>query len=312
MLEHRQLQYFAAVAEELNFSRAADRLHMSQPPLSVAIRKLEREVGTELLTRTTREVRLTDAGAMFLVGARKILAELDSVVHATRRTAAGELGSLRVGFGAATRFETLPELARRLRARYPDVDLSAEEMRNTNMIPALRAGAIDAALCVCPEHGASIVAEAVRSERLVAVMPSGHPLAERRELQAGELSEEIFMLVARELAPRLHDSLVGACRKAGFQPSLSRHGLNGVWELTVLRDLGLVSLAPESVALELPAGVTAVPVVDGRIETALVSRADDRSPVIASLREVARGLYPVPDTNVRELNPRLRAGAAAA
>jgi DNA-binding transcriptional LysR family regulator len=312
MVEHRQLQYFAAVAEELNFSRAADRLHMSQPPLSVAIRKLEREVGAELLTRTTREVRLTDAGAMFLVGARKILVELDYVVHATRRAAGGELGSLRLGFSAAARVETLPELARRFRARYPDVELFAEEMRNTNMIPALRTGAIDVAMCVCPEYGADIIADPVRSERLAALMPSAHPLANRSELRVEELSGEALMLVAREIAPRLHDTLVGACRRAGFEPALSRHSLNGVWELAVLRDLGLVSLAPESVALELPAGLAAVPVSDACIETALVSRAEERSPVIASLRAVARGLYPAPGANVRKLNPRLRAGLAAA
>ena len=87
MVEHRHLHYFTAVGEELNFSRAADRLHMAQPPLSVAIRKLERELGTELLMRTTREVRLTDAGAMFLAGARRVLEELEHTVQATRRAA---------------------------------------------------------------------------------------------------------------------------------------------------------------------------------------------------------------------------------
>jgi len=124
MVEHRHLHYFTAVAEELNFSRAADRLHMAQPPLSVAIRKLERELGTELLMRTTREVRLTDAGAMFLAGARRVLEELEQTVQATRRAAAGELGSLRIAFSSATRYETLPLLGRALRASHPDVELA--------------------------------------------------------------------------------------------------------------------------------------------------------------------------------------------
>ena len=124
MVEHRHLHYFTAVAEELNFSRAADRLHMAQPPLSVAIRKLERELGTELLMRTTREVRLTDAGAMFLAGARRVLEELEHTVQATRRAAAGELGSLRIAFSSATRYETLRLLGRALRATHPDVELA--------------------------------------------------------------------------------------------------------------------------------------------------------------------------------------------
>ena len=127
MVEHRHLHYFTAVGEELNFSRAADRLHMAQPPLSVAIRKLERELRTELLKRTTREVRLTDAGAMFLAGARRVLEELEQTVQATRRAAAGELGSRRIAFSSATRYETLPLLGRALRATHPHVELAPHQ-----------------------------------------------------------------------------------------------------------------------------------------------------------------------------------------
>src|SRR6516225_9771257 len=105
MLELRHLRYFVAVAEELNFSRAADRLHMAQPPLSAAIRQLEQELGTELLVRTTREVKLTEAGRALLHGARRTLSELDRTIAATRRAAAGELGSLRVAFSWSARFE---------------------------------------------------------------------------------------------------------------------------------------------------------------------------------------------------------------
>jgi DNA-binding transcriptional LysR family regulator len=293
MLEHRHLHYFTAVAEELNFSRAADRLHMAQPPLSVAIRKLEREVGTELLSRTTREVRLTDAGVMFLAGARRILDELEHTVRATRRAAAGELGSLRLAFSGAARYETLPMLGRAFRASHPDVELVTEEMWNANIIPALRSGAVDAALCVCPEHGADVVYDTVRSERIVALLPIRHPLAERGELALGELSEEVFILVKRELSPRLHDTLVAACRRAGFEPKLRSGGLQSAWELEAMADLGHVSLGPESVSLDLPGGLVAVPVsvLDERVETALVARVDEASPIIAAVREVARSLF---------------------
>ena len=147
MVEHRHLHYFTAVGEELNFSRAADRLHMAQPPLSVAIRKLERELGTELLTRTTREVRLTEAGATFLAGARRVLKELEHTVQATRRAAAGELGSRRIAFSSATRYETLPLLGRALRATHPHVELAPLQPQmcwlepRRSRSPALRARA---------------------------------------------------------------------------------------------------------------------------------------------------------------------------
>ena len=147
-------------------------------------------------------------------------------------------------------------------------------MWNANVCPALRSGAVDAALCVCPEPSADVVYAVVRSERIVALLPTNHPLAEQSELTLGELAEDTFILVKRELSPRLHDTLVAACRRAGFEPKLRSGGLQSASELEVLADLGLVSLAPESVALDLPSGLVAVPPSepDEAIETAIVAR----------------------------------------
>src|SRR5205807_5342571 len=136
MLELRHLRYFVAVAEELNFSRAAERLHMAQPPLSAAIRQLEQELGTELLLRTTREVRLTDAGLTFLEGAKRTLDELERARRDAQRAASGQLGQLRVAFSWSARFETLPAIGRRFRSTHPDVTLLTEEMWNARMLPA--------------------------------------------------------------------------------------------------------------------------------------------------------------------------------
>jgi DNA-binding transcriptional LysR family regulator len=308
MLEHRHLRYFSAVAEELNFSRAAERLHMAQPPLSAAIRKLELELGTELLVRTTREVRLTDAGAAFLVGARRILDELDYVVRATRRAAAGELGSLRLGFSCSTRFETLPMLGRAFRASHPEVELLTEEMWGANIAPALRSGAADAALCVPPELSVDVASRTVRSERMVALLPNTHRLADRGSLALSELSDEVFILVKRELSPRLHDILVAACRRAGFEPKLRSGGLQNAWELEVLAERGLVSLAPESVTLGLPPGLVAVLLSqpDVAIETAIVTRADETSPLVEALRNVALTVF---DDNALAASGRITASA---
>jgi hypothetical protein len=122
------LRYFIAVAEELNFSRAAERLHMAQPPLSAAIRQLERDLGADLFARTTREVRLTDAGRAFLRGARRTLADAERAAEDAKRAAGGELGQLQIAYSWSTRFETLPALGRAFRASHPDVELLSQEM----------------------------------------------------------------------------------------------------------------------------------------------------------------------------------------
>ena len=162
MVELRHLRYFIAVAEELNFSRAAERLHMAQPPLSAAIRRLERDLGVDLFVRTTREVRLTDAGRAFLDGARRTLADADRASEDANRAAAGELGQLRIAYSWSTRFETLPALGRAFRATYPDVELLAQEMWNARMPAAFASGSIDIALSLSPEIAAELQLEPIR------------------------------------------------------------------------------------------------------------------------------------------------------
>src|SRR5262245_19948828 len=133
MVELRHLRYFIAMAEELNFSRAAQRMHMAQPPLSAAIRQLERDLGVELFFRTTREVTLTDAGRAFLAGAQRTLAEAERAAEDAKRAAAGELGHLRIAYSWSTRFETLPTLGRAFRTSHPDVEVLGQEMWNARM-----------------------------------------------------------------------------------------------------------------------------------------------------------------------------------
>src|ERR1700757_1572130 len=152
MLELRQLRYFVAVAEELNFSRAAERLHMAQPPVSAAIRKLERELGAELLLRTTREVSMTPAGREFLAGTYRVLGELERTLRETRRSTSKEATTARLAFCCGTRIETLPALGRRFAEVFPGLSVVTEQMWNADTGPALRSGEIDAALCMCPER----------------------------------------------------------------------------------------------------------------------------------------------------------------
>src|SRR5215207_8030736 len=177
MPELRHLRYFVVVAEELNFSRAATRLHMAQPPLSVAIRQLEQELGTDLFQRTTREVRLTEAGRVLRDGARRTLAEAERAITAAKRAGAGDLGQLKVAFSWSARFETLPALGRAFSARHPDVQLLSHEMWNAEMDSALRSGAMDVAVSLCPELAPDIADEVIRTEHVIAVLAAKHPLA---------------------------------------------------------------------------------------------------------------------------------------
>jgi DNA-binding transcriptional LysR family regulator len=293
MLELRHLRYFIAVAEELNFSRAAERLHMAQPPLSVAIRQLEQELGATLLERTTRDVRLTEAGRAFLDGAHATLAELDRSIVEARRASCGEVGRLRVAFSWGARFVTLPALGQAFRTSYPDVELLTEEMWNSRMSAALRSGLVDLAVSVCPEVNSELSYETIRTETVLVLLSADHPLAGEEAIELERLSMDAFVLFPREFAPRLYDSLVGICRRAGFEPTVRSESFHTSWELRVLDDVPAVALVPESVTLELPERLVGVPIrdCDERIETAIVWHKDDASAVGSAFREVARTVF---------------------
>jgi DNA-binding transcriptional LysR family regulator len=290
--ELRQLRYFLAVADELNFSRAARRLNMAQPPLSVAIRQLEQELGTPLFLRNSREVKLTEAGAAFVEGAKQTLAEADAAVAAARRAAEGELGSLRLGYSWSARFETLPALGQAFKSSRPDVEVLAEEMWNGRMPAALRARTIDVAVALCPEIAGELAYAPIRSEAVVALLPAGHALAGEDEIDLATLAEEDFMFFPRDLGPRLHDFLVSLCRRAGFEPRRDGESFHTRWTIGSW-DSDTVALVPRSVSLELPEGVVAVPITAPAdpLETQLVWRGDDDSPTVAAFVEVSANVF---------------------
>jgi len=293
VVELRHLRYFVVVAEELNFSRAATRLHMAQPPLSVAIRQLERELGAQLFVRTSREVRLTEAGRVLVEGATRTLAEADRAVAAARRAGAGELGRLTVGFSWSARFETLPALGRAFHVTHPGVELLTQEMWNADMAPALRRGQIDVAVSLCSERPPDLAEEVIRTERPVPILAERHSLAREAAIAVDALADEELLLFPRELAPRLYDVLVGICRGAGFEPRVRSESFHTGWDLLLLPDVPVVALAPESVAGGLVDGVVAVPLSGGTdmLETRALWHDDHRSPALEAFRGVARTVY---------------------
>src|SRR5262245_55252283 len=255
---------------------------MAQPPLSVAIRQLEQELGTDLFLRSTREVKLTDAGRVLLDGARRTLAEADRAVGAAKRAGTGELGQLRVAHSWSARFVTLPALGRALRALHPDVELLAPALWNSALVPALRSGAVDIAIALCPELAPGLGDEVIRTEQVVAVLPATHPLAGEEQIPLSSLADETFVFFARELAPRLHDVLVGLCRRAGFEPKIRSGSFHTGWDLGILSQAAVVAIAPQSVRESSAEGVITVPLSEPAdfLETRLLWRDDDPSPVV--------------------------------
>jgi DNA-binding transcriptional LysR family regulator len=298
MVELRHLRYFIAVAEELNFSRAAERMHMAQPPLSAAIRQLERDLGVDLFVRTTREVKLTDAGRAFLDGARRTLADADRAAEDAKRAGAGELGRLRIAFSWSMRFETLPVLGRAFRATHPDVELLAQEMWNARMPGAFATGSVDIALSLCPEIAAELELAPIRRERLVALLPETHPLAREEAIPLSALADEQIVLFPRDIAPRLHDAFLAIYRRAGFEPRVRTESFHTGWDLGVLAEIPAAAIAPQTVAVGLPDGIVAVALSEptDSLETCLVWRDENESPAVVAFAAVARSAFgPVPD-----------------
>jgi len=249
-MELRHLRYFVAVAEELNFTRAAERLGISQPPLSLQIRQLEKELGTPLFHRRGRSVELTDAGRLLLEEARVILRQVETAKNGVRRRARGETGRLVVGSAGATYFHPLiPEIIREYGRRYPDIILAPQASNTALLVARLRAGQVDVALIRPPIADVErLLIEPLVDEDTVVVLPNGHRLSKLSSVPLAALAKEIFVLYPRALNPGNYDAIIAACRSAGFNPTLGQEAPQIVSVIPlVAAGLG-VSVVPRSTA----------------------------------------------------------------
>ena len=217
-MELRHLRYFIAVAEELNFTRAAERLHIAQPPLSQQIQHLEAEMGFQLFRRTKRTVQLTAAGQVFFEEAQKILQQVDRAIQLGRQTSRGELGQLTIGFVSSAAHNVVPPILQAFRTRCPAVKLELHELTTNEQLQRLREGRIDIGFVRPPVEEDGINSEIVFREPLIVALPETHFLADRANVQLRELSAEPFILFPRSLAPGLYDPIVTLCQQAGFSP----------------------------------------------------------------------------------------------
>ena len=287
-MELRQLRYFVAVAEELHFRRAAERLHMSQPPLSHQIRLLEDELGCELLARTRRRVEMTPAGEAFLRDARAVLADLDRAAHNARRIHEGQTGTLRVSFAGSALLSLVPRVVQRLSVTHPTIDLELHERSTSDQIRALAAGATDLGLAPLPVGDADVEIEVLVREPTVAAVPASHPLARARELTLGLLAEYPFVLFPREQAPGYHDLLMTSVTSAGTPPRVIQQASETQTIIGLVAAGVGVSLVPASVQQLALDGVAYRPVSGAPdTELAALTRPGDRTGLIAAFLEAA-------------------------
>jgi DNA-binding transcriptional LysR family regulator len=283
IVELRHLRYFVVVAEERHFGRAADRLHLAQPPLSRQIRALETELGVELFHRTTRRVDLTPAGELLLERARSILTAVDSATEDCRRAARGEAGRLSMGFTGSTTYGLLPVVAGALRERLPGVELELHgEMLTPAQIRGLMDETLDIALLRPPVRERAVKLEVIRSESLIAALESGHRLAELDEIPLGELAEEPFITYPSHFRSVVHDAVEEACAAAGFLPRVRMEAAETATLVSFVAAGVGVALVPASVAAMALPGITYRPLAGlaPRVELAVAWRREDDSPVV--------------------------------
>ena len=240
MIELRQLRQFIAVAEELSFRRAADRLNMAQPPLTVTIKQIEEELGTLLIERTNRIERLTPAGLVFLEECKRTVMQAERAIVAARRAGAGLSGALRVTFVASAAREILPAILRAFRERYPDVELTLAEAMTAQQIAKIQADEADIGFVIPPLRDADgLNVEVLTKNQMVAALPESHPLAQRPSIALADLASEPWIIFpgapgpgpARAGADRLRPGRLRAAGRPGSaangyhrEPRGRRHG----------------------------------------------------------------------------------------
>ncbi|MGX9963385.1 LysR substrate-binding domain-containing protein [Roseomonas sp. F4] len=273
-MDLRQLRYFVALAEELHFTRAAQRLCMAQPPLSQQIRQLEAELDTKLFERGTRHVALTEAGKVFLTEARATLVQARRAELVARRAGRGEIGELRMGlFASAPLLPAFTRAVLAFRARLPDVHLTLRESPTLEQVDALRRGELDAGFLRCPSADhipVDVAAVELLREPLVAMMRSDHPLAaEATPLRLAELAEEKLIFFSAAVGTTLHAQFLGLCRAAGFAPQITQTAReNSTLIGLVAAGLG-IAVMPASLAQIQVAEVTHRPLADAGATTSI-------------------------------------------
>jgi DNA-binding transcriptional LysR family regulator len=296
-LDIKELEAFVAVAEELHFSRAAERLQMAQPPLSYRIQQLEKELKVRLFIRNTRSVTLTEAGERLLGPARKVLADLEIAKASVSSLTAGISGRVKIGFAGASTSKILPLLAQEVRRRYPGIDLVLQgQVYADAALDQVASGRLDMGFVRLPIRRPEIASRVIEHERLICALPSSHPLAGRREIRLEELAEDPFISFPAGSGSTLRTALLDTCAKAGVTPRIVQEAPDSYTILALVAAGAGATLTLTSVQHIQPVGVAYVPIAGEPIQlhAALAWRKDNVSPAIARILEICDEVLPEP------------------
>jgi DNA-binding transcriptional LysR family regulator len=279
-VELRHLRYFLAVAEELHFGRAAERLGIAQPPLSQQIRKLEEEIGAQLFHRSTRRVALSPAGEAMLPFARQALVDVSAGIEVARRGARGETGTLTVGFIGTAARTVLPGAVRHFRAAHPEVNLTLRELAVDDQVARLRSEELDIAIVRPPVDGQDLLLKLLFEERLIVAVAESHRFAAKHRLAPRTLEGEPLVLLAREIVPGLHDQVIALFEKQRMTAWIAQEATS-IQAVLGLVSGGLgISLLPGSVSHWGRTGLAFVSLAPSpRLPMLVASRKGDRSPL---------------------------------
>jgi DNA-binding transcriptional LysR family regulator len=295
-MELRRLRYFVAVAEELSFNRAAQRLRISQPPLSTQIKQLEEELGVLLFKRSSRGVRMTDAGELLLEETRRIFIQLEQTARMVERIGSGKTGRLSLGFVPSATNEVLPSVLYEFQRGFPDVELFLHEMMPDQVVRRLHGRQIDVGFFYLPFDDSALTFRPVSREPLIVALSESHPSANEPEIDLRTLEREPFILPMRYEMPGLYGQVTEVCRQAGFTP---RAVQKDVWLMQTIVGLvasGIgVALIPASLRNFRRKGVVYKTVrnLSPKVEMGMVWRRGDSSPVLSAFLDVVGEVAPL-------------------
>jgi len=297
-MELRHLRYFVAVAEELNFTRAAERLETAQPSLSQQIKHLEKFVGTALLVRNKRRVELTEAGHMFLSESRDILARTERAIQRIRETAGDLATELSVAVAPAAEVKVLPKLLPLVQRKMPGLRLILHTMPTSEQKIAFANHSLDVGFLRGPVSLPNAVIEPLLDEKLVIGLPSKHPLAAKKKLRIADLNQHPFIMISRKGSPELHDAVLAFCEQSGLRPPVAQRASNVLGNLSLIRNGVGFGLLPDYVASILPRGVTLrhLDLKPEPVVPLMLARSNrTQSPLLLGFLRLVRECFPLQD-----------------
>jgi LysR family transcriptional regulator, benzoate and cis,cis-muconate-responsive activator of ben and cat genes len=286
-MDLRQIRYFLALATELNYTRAASQLNISQPPLTRHIQQLEHSIGVMLFDRSTRGVALTQAGKIFLEEARKIVALADQAVNKTKLAHQGQIGRLDIGIFGSSTISVIPTLLTELRKSYPDIIISLQNTTKTQQIDGVREKHLDIGFNRIYPSVPDLAVETVMIEDLYVALHKDHPFANNQTIEVKDLVHQPFILFPNNVRPSFADTVIMLCSNAGFTPNVV-HDVEDIFTAIALISAGLgIAIVPES-AISLRLSNVRYYLLDAKeakVDLSCVYRPDNKSPALLAFLE---------------------------